>query len=223
LRRIGFSPAQVERLMRTAQEEIGEFHRALSYFEDLKVSKGIEKLPDGVTHNPLFLIRNLLRVLPAYYSSQTILAVDDESAYLADDVFCRVMAASYVRKRDLQWVTNRSSHIKNFQRRYLQLIAAVGEPLDETLRTVQERSAVINHRHRLTGDSLVAIIEEVIAMKGRVKRDGLQEALDAFIDSQVLIPGKWQPVEPEQFKLNTVKSQLLIMMQQNLEQYKESI
>ena len=37
----------------------------------------------------------------------------------------------------------------------------------------------------------------------------MQEALDAFIDSQVLIPGKWQPVPPEQLKSNTLKSQLL--------------
>jgi hypothetical protein len=88
---------------------------------------------------------------------------------------------------------------------------------------LQERSAVINHRHRLTGDSLVAIIEEVIALKGKSKRTALQEALDAFIDSQVLIPERWQPVEPEQLKRKTVTSQLLAMMQQNLEHYKESV
>jgi hypothetical protein len=51
----------------------------------------------------------------------------------------------------------------------------------------------------------------------------LQEALDAFIDSQVLIPGKWQPVSPEHLKSNTLKSQLLQKIQENLEIYKESI
>ena len=39
-------------------------------------------------------------------------------------------------------------------------------------------------------------------MKGKIKIDGLQEALDAFIDSQVLIPGRWQPVQPQQLKPN---------------------
>ena len=223
LRKIGFGQEQIEKLMRTARKEIREFHRALSYFEDLKVSKGIEKLPDGVTHQPIFLIRNLLRVLPAYFTSQSVLSVNDESAYLPDDMFCRLMAASYVGKKDLQRVTSRHLHIKNFQRRYLELVAALGEPLDKTLRMLQQRSAIINHRHRLTGDSLVAIIEDVLARKWKHKRDGLQEALDAFIDSQVLIPERWQPVEPEQLKLNTVKSQLLQMIQQNLEQYKESV
>src|SRR5256886_338605 len=100
--RIGFTPAQIEHVMAVGQKEIREFHRSLSYFEDRKVSKGIEKLPDGFTHNPVFLIRNLLRLLPAYYVAQTIHRVDDESAYMPTDIFCRIMAASYVGNRDLK-------------------------------------------------------------------------------------------------------------------------
>ena len=221
--KIGFTEDQIERLMQKAPEEIDEFHRSLSYFEDLKVSKGIEKLPDGFTHQPVFLIRNLLRVLPAYYVAQTISRLDDESAYLPLDIFCSVMAASYVKKRDLQLTPARCSHIENFQRCYLRLIGALGEPFYELLKAVQERAAIINHRHRITGDALVLIVEELIAMKGKIRISGLQEALEAFIDSQVLIPGKWQPVEPDELKLNTSKSRLLIKIQENLEQYKESI
>jgi hypothetical protein len=195
----------------------------LTYFEDLKVSRGIEKLPDGLTHKPLFLIRSLLRQLPAYYVAQTLNRVDDESAYMPDDLFLRVMAASYVGKRDLQLTASRSAHVKNFQQCYLRLIAALGEPIDESLKTLQERSAIINHRHRLTGDALVYIIEEVIAITGKINVKGLQEALDAFIDSQVLVPGRWQPVAPEQLKPKNLKTRLLVTIQENLEEYKESI
>jgi uncharacterized protein YdiU (UPF0061 family) len=221
--RIGFTPQQIEQLMQKAQKEIKDFHKSLSYFEDLKVARGIEKLPDGFTHNPVFLIRNLLRMLPAYYVAQTINRVDDESAYMAPDVFCKIMAASYVGKRDLELTPARISHVSDLQERYLKLIAALEQPFDTVLKTLQDRSAIINHRHRLTGDALVFIIEEVIAMKGRIKVDGLQEALEAFIDSQVLIPGQWQPVSPEQLKSNTLKSRLLLKIQENLEEYKESI
>ncbi|MEP6636179.1 MAG: protein adenylyltransferase SelO family protein [Acidobacteriota bacterium] len=221
--RIGFAPEQIERLMQTAQHQTNEFHRAMSYFEDLKVCKGIEKLYDGFTHKPVFLIRNLLRQLPAYFVAQTILRVDDESAYMPDDIFLRVMAASYVGKRDLRLTPSRSSHVKNFQQCYLRLVAALGEPFDAVLKTVQERSAVINHRHRLTGDALVFIIEEVIAITGKIKVSGLQEALETFIDSQVLIPGKWHPVAPEQLSPKTLKSRLLVTIQENLEEFKESV
>lgn len=221
--RIGFTPEQITYLMNNAQKEIRDFDRSLSYFEDRKVRKGIEKLPDGFTHNPVFLIRNLLRLLPAYYVAQTISRFDDTSAYMPDDIFCRTMAASYVGKRDLEVTPARSSHIRGFQECYLRLVAALGGPFDLVLKTLQERSAVINHRHRITGDAVTWIIEEVMALKGKIRIDGLQEAIDAFIDSQVLIPGKWQPVPPEKLKSNTLKSQLLQKIQQNLEAYKESI
>src|SRR5262249_18717834 len=75
--RIGFTPEQIDRLTQTAQKEIKDFHSALSYFEDLKVSRGIEKVPDGFTHKPVFLVRNLLRMLPAYYVAQAISKVHD--------------------------------------------------------------------------------------------------------------------------------------------------
>jgi uncharacterized protein YdiU (UPF0061 family) len=219
--RIGFTPEQITYLMSHAQKEIRDFDSSLSYFEDRKVRKGIEKLPDGFTHNPVFLIRNLLRLLPAYYVAQSIGRVDEKSAYMPDDIFCRIMAASYVGKSDLNAIT--SLRVEGFQKSYLRLVAALGGPFDLVLKTLQERSAVINHRHRITGDAVTWIIEEVIAMKGKIKIDGLQEAIDAFIDSQVLIPGKWQPVPPEKLNSNTLKSQLLQKIQQNLETYKESI
>src|SRR5689334_5364901 len=43
--RIGFTPEQICHLMHHAQQEIRDFDRALSYFEDRKVAKGIQKLP----------------------------------------------------------------------------------------------------------------------------------------------------------------------------------
>ena len=221
--RIGFTPEQITYLMTNARKEIGDFDRSLSYFEDRKVRKGIEKLPDGFTHNPVFLIRNLLRLLPAYYVAQTISRSDDTSAYMPVDIFCRIMAASYVGKKDLEATSGTAAQVKTFQECYLRLVAALGGPFDMILKTLQERSAIINHRHRITGDAVTWIIEEVIAMKGKIRIDGLQEAIDAFIDSQVLIPGKWQPVPPEKLNSNTLKSRLLQKIQENLETYKESI
>jgi len=221
--RIGFDPEQINQLLDQAPNEIKEFHKALSYFEDLKISKGIERLPDGLTHKPIFLIRNLLRVLPAYLVAQAIQNVNEENAYMPAEIFCRVMAASYARNKDLKLTKTRIKQVTNLQQSYLKLIAALGRPFDEVLKTIQDRSAVINHRHRITGDALVLIIEECLAMKGRIRVTGLQEALEAFIDSQVLIPGKWQPVQAECLPEKTLKTQLLLKIQANLEEYKESI
>jgi hypothetical protein len=43
--RMGFTPEQIGYLMNNARPEVRAFDRSLSYFEDRKVSKGIEKLP----------------------------------------------------------------------------------------------------------------------------------------------------------------------------------
>ena len=75
----------------------------------------------------------------------------------------------------------------------------------------------------MTGDAITFIIEEIMAMNGRIKINELQEALDAFINSQVLIPGKWHPISLEGLKSNTLKSRLLFKIKENLEEYKESI
>jgi hypothetical protein len=70
---------------------------------------------------------------------------------------------------------------------------------------------------------MVFIIEEVLALKDRIKVDDLQEALEAFIESQVLIPGQWQPVDPDQLKRKSLKNELLQKFQTSLEEFKESV
>jgi hypothetical protein len=88
---------------------------------------------------------------------------------------------------------------------------------------VTERSAVINREHRMTGDGLIWIVNEVIELRGRIRRDELQEALDAFIDSQVLVPGQWKPIAPELMQGDTLKAELLRRIADDLEQCKETV
>src|SRR5207248_8744085 len=108
--------------------------------------------------------------------AQAISRVADASAYMPDDIFSRAMAASYVGKRDLKLRPARISQIRNFQECYLKLVATMNEPFDATLKTLQDRSAIINDRHRITVDAVAVIIKEVIAMKGKIRIDGLQDA-----------------------------------------------
>ena len=218
--RLGFTPEQIGTLMRKAQDDVREFRRAMTYFEDLKVSQGIEKVHDGFTHKPIFLIRNLLRELPAFYLEQ---CGGQEGCLMPPREFCRIMAASYVKKKDLQLTAARAAHSKNFQERYQKLVGALGLPFEKVLKTLSERSAVINYEYRMTGNALIWIIDEVLNVTKKISADELQEALDAFIESQVLIPGKWQPIPPRKLNCKSLKCRLLARIQKNLEEFKESI
>jgi hypothetical protein len=140
------------------------------------------------------------------------------------------MAASYAAKRDLELTPARAAHAREFQDRYRALLRLAGEgnpegagSPEETLRILAGRAAVINHPHRLTGDGLVWIINEVIALKDKLGWAEVQAALDAFIESQVLIPGHWRPLPEADLRSPRPKGRLLRKIRHDLEIYRETI
>src|SRR5947207_3309361 len=180
--RIGLAPPQIAKLQKSARREIRDFRRAMAFFEDQKVSRGIEKTNDGITHRPVFLIRNLLRTLPAYY---LFACGARRGALMPADKFCKIMAASYVSRRHRKLTPSRIARAKNFQMCYQRLLGAAGK-LPDVLRIVQLRSAVINHPHRMTGDAIIWIVDAIMQRKDKLDRDDLQDAMDRFIESQIL-------------------------------------
>ena len=217
--RLGFTPGQIDRLLRRARGEIRDLRRALVFFEDLKIAGGIEEIGDGITHRPVFLIRNLLRELPAYYMEE---CGGRRGAVMPPDLFCRIMAASYVTPKDVRMTPTREARSRNFQSCYQRLIAAAGT-YRRVLETVRRRSAVINFEHRMTGDAIIHITNDVIEQKDRLDRDELQAALDRFIESQVLIPGRWKPLKDRELDRPGRKSRLLRSVRENLESCKETV
>jgi hypothetical protein len=216
---LGFTPQQIDRLRQRGRSEIGDLRRALAYFEDLKVARGMEKLPDGVTHRPVFMIRNLLRELPAFY-------LDDCDAQpgrlMEPQAFCRTMAASYASRRDMRLTPTRIAHAKNFQHCYQRLVEAAGA-YDEVLASMHERAAVINYENRITGNGVLGAVEKMVAMMNEARRSDFQSAIDRFIQSQVLIPGECKPLESEEIAGSTRRSQLLSAMQTEIEDAREAV
>jgi len=212
--RLGFTPSQIENLQANARTEIGDLRRALDFFEEKKVARGIEKLPDGVTHSPVFLIRNLLRKLPAHLAEKRELMSPEE--------FYECMAASYASRRDLKLTATRMARARNFQKCYQRLIAATGD-YEKVLEEVRDRSAVINYEHRLTGNGVIYVVDEVIKVKDKIDRDELQGALDAFITSQVLMPGQWRAIAESEIADQSARAKLLRAFQESLEECKETI
>jgi hypothetical protein len=50
--RLGFSAEQIETLRKRGRREIDDLRRALWFFEEIKVARGMQKLSDGITHKP---------------------------------------------------------------------------------------------------------------------------------------------------------------------------
>jgi hypothetical protein len=217
--RLGFTPQQSARLMKSGRREIADLRRALVFFEDLKISAGVEETADGVTHRPVFLIRNLLRRLPDFYLNDS---GGRRGELMPADMFCRIMAASYATPADVRMTKTREARARNFQACYQRLIAKAG-PYKKVLATVCRRSAVVNFEHRMTGDAIIHIVNHVIEHKRYLDRNQLQSAIDRFIESQVLIPGEWRPIEKHELKKSTGKSALLRRVCKELEECKETV
>jgi uncharacterized protein YdiU (UPF0061 family) len=219
LRRLGFAPAQVGRLLKVGRREVADLRQALAFFEDAKVAKGMQKLPDGVTHSPVFLIRSLLRRLPEYYVEACRC---EFGATMPPALFCKIMAASYASRRDLRMTPTREARALHFQKCYQRLIAKAG-PYDVVLRLLRRRSAVINHELRMTGDAIIHVVATLMEARKTAGRDDLQGVMDRFIESQVLQPGEWKPLEASELEGPALKAKLLRSIQGVLEEHKETV
>jgi hypothetical protein len=217
--RLGFTPEQIESLRKRGRREINDLRRALSFFEEIKVARGVQKLTDGITHAPVFLIRNLLRELPAFYVDE---CNGKFGALMDANRFCRTMAASYASRRDLRMTDTRASRAENFQKCYQRLIAAAG-PYEATLAAIRDRSAVINYEHRMTGNGIIDAVEKIMASRDKLTRRQIQFSIDRFIESQILIPGQWKPITEAELSGDDARTQLLREMQSQVEVCKETI
>ncbi|MDH4028856.1 MAG: hypothetical protein OEU95_08500, partial [Nitrospirota bacterium] len=74
-----------------------------------------------------------------------------------------------------------------------------------------------------TGDGLVWVIHELVQLKDRMNRQDIQDITDRFIESQVLVPGKWKPMMKDEITGRSARARYLRRIQQTLEIYRELI
>jgi hypothetical protein len=218
--RTGFTPGQSDRLLKKEAGAVQEFRRALNYFEDVKTATGTKEVTDGIDHPPVFLVRHILGELPRYFLEHRRRG---EWPLMPAEQFCEIMAASYTDTADLQLTETRRQKAESFQHVYRRLIRAAGNNEGRTLRTVAERSSVVNYIYRSTGDGISWIIYEIMKLKDRVNRQELQDITNRFIESQVLVPGKWRPISREETAGRSLKARLLRKIQQTLKECNELI
>jgi hypothetical protein len=137
-------------------------------------------------------------------------------------LFCKIMAASYASRRDLRMTSARESRALHFQQCYQRLLAKAGS-YDVVLRLVRRRSAVLNHERRMTGDAIIHVVDALMEARGRLSRDELQVVIDRFIESQVLQPGQWRPLDAAELEGPSAKAKLLRSIQDALNEHKETV
>jgi uncharacterized protein YdiU (UPF0061 family) len=184
LSRIGFKKIHIDYLLKNHLSKVTKFRKVFSYFERSKSKRGMYKVPDGITRDAIFCMRDILRELPQLYLAR--------GANLNHQDFLEIIKSSYARKSDLKLTEIRRKQINRFQGTYISLLNALekdqGLARSQQLLELTMRSSVINKYDRVTGDSITYIVQKVKKLRPKLTADDLYDLTQQFTIYQNLDP-----------------------------------
>ena len=187
IRKIGFEESLVPILAK--DPAVQKFRTAFAFWERVQARAGKYKVTDGISHDAVFCMRDILRELP-----QILLTKYED---ITSKEFIEITRSSYAKDEDLVLNSSRLEHIKNFQENYRALIERATQvekcSLDEMLHRVSVRSSIINKYDRITGDSITLVAAKIVACKPKLTCSEIFSLLEFFISYQDLNPDKNQP------------------------------
>ena len=186
-RKIGLDEKQIEYAVEYQSDLLEKFRKIFHHFEATKSVVGMEKVADGINHNAVFCMRDILRELPQHY------LVKQEN--ITCEEFVEIMKSNYARPGDLKLGQSRRQKIDLFQKYYWDILKAVAEhekriSLKKLLLSVTMRSSIINKHDRVTGDSITHVVDTILKQKPKISVDKIYELLKEFVAYQNLDPDR---------------------------------
>lgn len=186
LEKLGYDGKQRRFILSRAtwRRDVRGLRNILRLFERVQSRKGIYKIQDGITADALFCVRDILRELPAHY-----MCTDAE---MDAERFIETMKSDYVTEQDTLLTPARRAKIKEFQRLYRSLLAAVathnGQELRFVLKAMMERSDLINRYERVTGDAVLYVGERLVKGGAHMDSRAIHAMFHQFVEQQILRP-----------------------------------
>ena len=186
MERIGFSPETAKWLVSNRRADVKAFHRDFRFFERAKSSRGLKKVPDGITCDALFCMRDFLRELP--------LLVAKGFVPVEPKIILQIMRSEYATRKETRPTPARNRRLQRIQMIYMRLIASAasheGIGHDKVLAGVVARSAVINRYERVTGNAILEVGHRILRARRRLSSAQFHKLLESFIAEQILVPEK---------------------------------
>ena len=181
LANIGLPPRACRALLRSDPPEMESFRQAHAYFERARSSRGPLPVPDGVSWDAIFSTRDLLRELPE--------RLRRSPEPISPEDFLEIARSSYANTRaDRALTPHRTRMARQFQRSYLCLLGvaarALEMPLAALLAEVEWRSAVLNRRDRITGDSIDSAVKRLILNRSALPATRMYRVIERFVAHQ---------------------------------------
>lgn len=210
---IGLSEGRIEQVLKREPRLVEDFRRCFSYFEKAKSSKGIVKIPDGVTCDAIFCMRDLLREYPQ------VMLVDKEKLCAED--FLEIIRSELASEEDLQLSPYRKQKIKEFQELYHRIIERTASlfqvSIEDCLQDIICRSNRINKSARVTGDAVTFMVEQILKRKKNYSADELYQLIEQLTVAQNMNP-------ETDIKLSKISpNKTLVMMLNIIEEFREGV
>ncbi len=190
LKQIGFDDKDIESLLREAPERCEGLLALHGRLERRRSSRGARRVPDGLTWNAVYCMRDVLRELPGRILQSELGELRPVSAR----EFFGIALSDYASRKDRQINVYRRRQASAYQRQYLDLIDLVARQTrrsrEEVLRGVSERAVLRNPHARMTGDGLTHATRRLTSNRSRLAPEETFRLLRAFADFQQREPSR---------------------------------
>ncbi len=188
LHKLGFNLEQSTALVGSAA--LTHLLKHVAYFEHAQASRGVHKVADGISHDAIFCLRDILRELPQLYLSGKM--------HLSAQEFIAIIRSSYAKSKDLLLNRYRRNNINGFQASYWKLVRMAAKTSNKSeqqvLLELTMRSSIINKADRITGDAITVSVARLLRGLSQLKPRDIHRILKRFVDHQDLHPEKNSPL-----------------------------
>jgi len=184
LRQIGFGEEDRTRLLRDAPESFEALLTLHGRLERRRSSRGAHRVPDGLSWNAVYCMRDVLRELPG----AILRSRDGELRPIPASEFFGIALSDYASREDRRINAYRARQAFAYQRHYLELIDHIARgrkrSSEEILREVSGRAVARNPHARMTGDGLTHATRRLTSNRSRLAPEETFRLLRAFADFQ---------------------------------------
>lgn len=188
LRKVGFSRKQARELVQESlkprskvRDAILSFEKIFSKFERATSARGVYSLPDGLTSDAIFCMRDLLREMPRRLSQSP--------RGLSTGEFVEIAKSSYARKYDLKQALTQHFAVARFQKTYLRLIEEASVLFRNSNRKrmlleVGMRASIVNQADRITGNGVIFVTEKLLRAKSKMTPVAVYRIVGGLVNHQ---------------------------------------
>lgn len=173
LEKTGLDFRQKERIIKS--KSFKNFEKAYRYFEMKTSHEGVIELPDGITRNAIYCMRDFLREMPK------LLILDSKNIDIIK--IHSLMLSNYANKKDSILTTYKRKKLNDLIRSYKELVikSAKSNQMDISnfLSELNVKSSFINKYEKITGDSISHIVHYLQnTMKEKLCSNKIEEVIE---------------------------------------------